>query len=293
MKNIKLKNTVACGLALYLPVIVAIALGIGVLVIFGESVGAIAIVVSIIVALIYLVKNFVNIMTISLLVDQISNWQKTRLWYSVGDDTPQEIESRITASCKGFGVERQVRNTCPELVSVRYKRNHSWNYDVAANEKVVLLYRASELDDDNYNSIMRSAKSAVKELKCKVSDLKFLEKEQKKSPVLTAAAVIILADRIDFNLPEKIRKAQNFNDTAVIPCVIELSSKRCWFDGLKEVSLGGSTPVKNRTIKLITKIVFNGKLPLKNNEDFDYSTIDRQTLEMTIGDIKKGNEKNR
>lgn len=289
MKNIKLKNGNLCFIVIFAPVIIITLLGFVAMLTFNEEIGIPCFFVAMVIDLIYLIKNFVEIMSIGFVVEQIGNWQKTRLWFALGEngENTQEITQRITAKCESHGKERQVRAICPELVSVRYRRYRSWMGDVAATEKDILLYRTDYLDGDTYRRIMTSAKSAVKEMKCKVTDLKFLEKEQKKSPILTAAAVIIIADRIDFNLPEKIRKTPEFNDTAVMPCAIDLSSKLCYFDGMKDISFGGSAPVKNRTIKLIIKTIFNGKLPLKNNENFDYDLIDPQLPEMTLAELHK------
>lgn len=289
MKKIKLKNPILCIAVIYLPVILITLLGLVPMLVFSEEIGVPCFLVAIVLDLVYLVKNFVEIMSISLIIDQVSNWQKTRLWFDVGNETEssKEIERRITERCKKHGKERQVNIDCPQIVSVRYKRYHSWMVDVAASEKVVLLYRTDYLDSNIYGSIMTSAKSAVKQMKCKVSELKFLEKEQKKAPVLTSAAVVIIADYMDLNLIQKIRKTPNFTDTAVIPCVIDLSSKRCYFDGMRDISLGGSSPVKNRTIKLIVKTVFNGRLPLKNNENFDFDILDRNTPETTLAELHK------
>lgn len=96
--------------------------------------------------------------------------------------------------------------------------------------------------------------------------------------------MIIIAGQVDFYLPQKIRKTPEFNDTAVMPCAIDLYAKRCYFDGMRDISFG-EAPIKNRTIKLIIKTVFNGKLPLKNNENFDYELMDPKILEMTLGEM--------
>lgn len=186
MKNIKLKNSNLCGIILFLPAIIITLLGLVALLIFNEEIGVPCFLVAMVLDLVYLIKNFVEIMSIGLVVEQIGNWQKTRLWFELGEDgeSAEEIAQRITAKCQSHGKERQVRNTCPELVSVRYRRYRSWMGDVAATEKDILLYRTDYLDEDTYRRIMSSAKSAVKEMKCKVADLKFLEKTQKNHPFL-------------------------------------------------------------------------------------------------------------
>lgn len=289
MKNIKMKNPNLCVFVLFLPVILITLLGFVAIFVFSEEIGVPCFFVAVVLDLVYLVKNFVELMSIGLIAEQVSNWQRTRLWFDIGNEneSAQEIEHRITERCKKHGKEKQVNIDCPQIVSVRYKRYRSWMVDVAASEKVVLLYRTDYLDGNIYSNIMSSAKTAVKRMKCKVSELKFLEKEQKKAPVLTSAAVVIITDYMDFNLSQKIRKTPNFTDTAVIPCVIDLSAKRCYFDGMRDISLGGSSPVKNRTIKLIVKTVFNGRLPLKNNENFDYDILDRNTTETTLAELHK------
>lgn len=293
MKNIKMKNPNLCCIVLYLPVILITLLGFVAMLVFSEEIGVPCFFVAIVLDLVYLIKNFAEIMSISLIAEQVSNWQKTRLWFALGDENEkaEDVAQRIIAKCKKHGKEKQIKTNCPELISVRYKRYRSWMIDVAASEKIVLLYRTDYLDNNTYNNIMSSAKSAVKEMKCKVKDLKLLEKEQKKAPVITATAVIIIAEYMDFNLQEKVRKTPNFNDTAIIPCAVDLLAKRCYFDGMRDISLGGSTPVKNRTIKLIIKTVFNGKLPIENNENYDYDLIDRKLPETTLAELYRNFKK--
>ena len=93
---------------------------------------------------------------------------------------------------------------------------------------------------------------------------------------------MILADSVtDFEVLSLVRKLPDFEETAIVPCVVDLYAKRCYFDGVKDIYMHGSTPkpAKNFAIDLIRNIVFGGRLPLKNNPHYDYDQIDKGVLE--------------
>ena len=146
------------------------------------------------------------------------------------------------------------------------------------------VYETPQLDSDTYRRILESAKQITNQLKKKSRPGLLLTKEERKSPVCRAVAVLILTDFADSDIHSLIRKHREYGDTAILPCVVELGARRCVFDGMREVYMAGSLPVpsKNVAIGLITKLVFGSRLPLKENDAFDLSRMDPQLPETTL-----------
>ena len=239
-------------------------------------------------AIAILFKMFATLLGAEIFIETVYFWKKDRLWYSVGaeGEKTDEIADRIVKKCNSFGSEKQVSKSEKEFICARYKRQYSATIDWATIEKIVLVYRTEHLDEQKFNRIMASARNTVRHLKCDKSKMFFLEKEKKNSPVATAAAVIILADYVDVQMPSVARKKRSCNEMAILPCVVDLSAKRCYFDGMKEYYMS-TKPTRNRTVDLIVKMVFDGKLPLENNDSFDYEKIDPQLPETTLYEIFK------
>lgn len=148
------------------------------------------------------------------------------------------------------------------------------------------MYEAPRLDEKTFRRIMTSAEQITVQLKKLSRPSLFLTKEEQKSPTCRAVAVIILTDYADPDVPTLARKRRECNETALLPCVVELEARRCVFDGMREIYMLGSTPTpaKNLAIDLIKKVVFGGRLPLKDNDAFDMSQMDAQLPETVLWD---------
>ncbi len=288
MKNIKIKETLKCFMVLFTPIIALMIIPFIPLMFFQNGVGIVLMLGLLIIAIAILFKMFATLLGAEIFIETVYYWKKDRLWYAVGkdDENADEIADKIIKKCTSFGSEKQVSKSEKELVCARYKRQHSATLDWATIEKMILVYRTEHLDEQKFNRIMASARNTVRQLKCDKSKMIFLEKEKKNAPVATAAAVIILADYIDVQIPSVVRKKRSCNEMAILPCVVDLSAKRCYFDGMKEYYMS-TKPTKNRTIDLIIKMVFDGKLPLENNDSFDYEKIDPKLPEMTLYEMLK------
>ena len=288
MKRIKIKDTLKCFMVLFTPVIVLMIIPFIPLVFFQNGIGIVLMLGLLVMAIAILFKMFATLLGAEIFIETVYFWKKDRLWYAVGkDDTSaDEIADRIIENCNCFGSEKQVSKPEKELVCARYKRQYSATIDWATIEKMVLVYRTEHLDEQNFNRFMTSARNTVRQLKCDKNKMFFLEKEKKNAPVATATAVIILADYVDVQMPSVARKKRSCNEMAILPCVVDLSAKRCYFDGMKEYYMS-TKPTRNRTVDLIVKMVFDGKLPLENNDSFDYEKIDPQLPETTLYEIFK------
>jgi|GEM_PF-3555584 len=288
MKKIKIKDTLKCFIVLLTPIIALLVVPFIPFIIFQNGLGIVLMLGLLAIAVFILFKMFPTLLGAEIFIETVHFWKKDRLWYSVGKagERPDKIADKIIKNCNSFGIEKQISKDEKEFVCARYKRQYSGTLDWATIEKMVLVYRTEHLDEQNFNRIMSSARNTVRQMKCDKSKMFFLEKEKKNAPVATAAAIIIIADYIDVQIPSVARKRRNCNEMAILPCVVDLSAKRCYFDGMKDYYMS-TKPTRNRTVELIVKMVFNGKLPLENNDSFDYEKIDPKLPQMTLYEMLK------
>ena len=102
--------------------------------------------------------------------------------------------------------------------------------------------------------------------------MRFIDKQKKKAPIASAAAVIILADSIDEKITNMVRRnIGSFKENVILPCVMDASSGKYYFDSLADIHILGMSgkPTKNYALEIIKKAVFGGHLPLKNNNNFN------------------------
>ncbi len=285
MKNIKLTQTGLCRFILYLPAILLISSGVlAVLLCQDSAFPPFWLFASIILSLVYLMKNGVLIIATEMLLTTLGYWKKDRLYYETNKNGKgaDEVEKTIIERIKKHGkpcTEYKVTSTKPLLV--QFKRCFLLEVYYSSLEKNVILFKTDYLDEKLYRDMMTSSKQIASQLKVKSKPLPFLTKSERKAPTARAYAVIILADRVDASIPSLIRKQKEFNETAILPCAVDLSIGRYYFDGYKDAYMFGK-PVKNYAVDLIIALLFKGRLPLKNNDAFDYSNIDREILDDTF-----------
>lgn len=228
------------------------------------------------VVLIYLFKNAPLLICSDIFFAGISAWKKDREnYYTACNGTDRKTaEKHIIGRMSRCGKERKPLSYGRAIpLAVSYRRSASWMVGWAAIEKICLLYSVDFLDFAAYNDILSSARLNTQALQCKKSDLHFPDKHQKKTPVSTSAAVIILADRVAENIRRLVRNPENkfAAECVILPCIYDFENNRVLFDGMKEPFVAGMSrgiPSKNRAIKLIIKAVFGGRLPLKGNSEF-------------------------
>jgi len=285
MKNIKLTQTGLCCFILYLPVIFLVPSGVlAVLLCQDSAFPPFWLLASLILSLVYLMKNFAIIAATEILLMTLGYWKKDRLYYETnknGKDAA-EIEKNIIERIKNHGktcTEYKVSSTKPLLV--QFKRCYLFEVYYSSLEKNVILFKTDYLDEKLYRDMMTTSKQIVAQLKTKSKPSLFLTKSERKAPTARAYAVIILADRVDASIPSLIRKQKEFDETVILPCAVDLSIGRYYFDGYKDAYFSGK-PVKNYAVDLITALLFKGRLPLKDNDAFDYSNVDREILDTTL-----------
>ncbi len=291
MKYPKLKNTFACNLLLFLPILppfIFITIAAILDNIFGISkydfIILTAFFITGIFTLIYIFKNIYLFLQIEVLSILINNWKKDRLWFetSCNGYDRKSAEKIILKRAKHCGKIKQPVQSNVTPVFIRYKRCYSCMQTTAAKEKITLLYSVNHLDNDTYKSILNSANLCSKAVQCKKEDIKFIDKTQRKAPIVTAVAVIILADSASAEIPELTRKLTNEKQNKlIVPAVVDFSVNRYYFNPSKEPyeSAFMSVPARNLARKMIIKTLFAGKIPYKNNKNlttFEHKGIDME-----------------
>ncbi|MBQ8683854.1 MAG: hypothetical protein IJ518_05005 [Clostridia bacterium] len=287
MKHLRLKHTWLCQILLFLPAVLLLALGFSILAMNETWFNILLFFLCMLSALAYLLLFFPFILGTEVVLEEIRYHQKNRLWFSLHSlgDSPEAVRATLLRHiarhgepCTDFAVSRI------KPAQVQYRRYGSLSSWYSSSEKIIHLYEVAQLDRTTYQSILESSKQITAQLKKKSRPGMLLTKEEKHAPTCRAVAVIILTNIAEPDIPALVRKKREYNDTAILPCVVELSSRRCWFDGKREVYMAGSlpTPAKNRAIDLIVKVVFGGHLPLKGNDAFDYSCMEPDFPETTL-----------
>ncbi len=271
MKRIKLKNTFLCNLIVCLPVFLPVFL---LFTLF--SLKPIAFFICMLVgvfAIVYFIKMNFIISMVDLVTTKYKNWKKDRLWYVLdGNLSVQDIETAILARAKKHGRFCDV-NSCTgtdvQLLAVQYKRYNSLTVFYSSYERTALIYKTDHLSDEVYNTIKNDAEQIVEQLKIYSKPSVFLTKKEREEPICKGIAVIILAACADFTVLQSVRKLPKYENTAIVPCVVELNTKKCYFDGFNDGVI--KKTAKNFAIDVIRKIVFNNRLPVKDNPHFDLS----------------------
>lgn len=272
MKYPKIKNALLCRIIIYIVVIGGFLFPIipMCLIPFIPEGTKVLISFALVVALlIYMVKNFVTLMTMDATLAFINCFRNARTQFDLPDNfSTKKILNKISR----FGKSCDVQPLYPQADMLQYKFKTSWEVYSKGTEKVVTTYQVERLDKELYSKIFNSTKRNSKSLIGTKKPL-FLDKEQKKAPLKRITVVFIFAQTIE----EKFRSdmydtlcKQNGDeiDDCYLPCVIDLERKLCSFNSMKFPELGLGRHAINIGIKYISKTIFEGQLPLKNNDNF-------------------------
>lgn len=290
MKNPKLKQPLLCQILVYLPVLGAFILpmiGICCLDFISEDIRAVAVIVLVIGLLVYLFKNFVVLMGLELGLELLHCNLSARTCYTL--PRGRSLDAIANRICR-FGTACTPSPIQPQPFQLRYRFNSPVTVYTKGIEKVVAAYKADLLDLEQYHSIFRSAKANSQALTNKKKAL-FLDRAQKKAPLNRVTVVVIfaqkVADQLWDNLYEQVCKqsGDEWEDT-MIPCVIDLDKGECVFNSVRLPYIGFAYPAKNRGIRLIKRIVFGGRIPLRDNHNH-VTPIEDMDIEKSLWDFWK------
>lgn len=275
----KLKNPVLCKIILYapaflwMPILLLIA-------VFEEELEAVlpgfAIVILMLVlmifALVYLFHNPFMFLGMDVSLEGIRLHLKDRKFFQTDKNgsTRTEEEKIISRRMSRLGYTCEPNKASPAPLLIKFYSHYSWTVFYARIEKICLLYSVAHLDAELYRRIMTSASSNIIPLHGNKDGMRFIDKQKKKAPIASAAAVIILADSIDEKIPSMVRRdLGSYSESIILPCVADISSGRYYFDSLADIHIPGlaGKPAKNFAIEIIKKAVFGGLLPLQGNDN--------------------------
>lgn len=267
----KLKNPVLCRVLSYIVVVLGsfipsiIAFNLNV----PEEVKGVSILVSLIVLVVYIMKNFVVLMMLDMALATYACYKDARKQYIL---PPQATKDKIYHRILRYGTKCDATYKNPEPVALRYKFSSPVTIYNSGIERVIAVYETDFLDKGAYNSIISSAKRNSVALRSK-KKARWLDKEQKKAPLNRVTVVVIFAQNVDLQLSNSLYSTVcgncgNEEKDCVIPCIINLSDKNCVFNSVRVGYVGFTYAVKNRGISFIKKYIFGGNMNLKDNHNY-------------------------
>jgi hypothetical protein len=267
----KLKNPVFCRVLSYIVVIFGsfipsiIAFNLNV----PEEIKGVSILVSLIILVVYIMKNFVVLMMLDMALATYACYKDARKQYVLPHKVTKE---KICRRVLRYGTKCEATYKNPEPIALRYKFSSPVTIYNSGIERVIAVYETDFLDRETYSSIISSAKRNSVALRGK-KKARWLDKEQKKAPLNRATVVVIFAQNVDFQLSNSLYSTVcgncgNEEKDCVIPCVINLSDRTCVFNSVRVGYVGFTYAVKNRGISFIKKYVFGGNMNLKDNRNY-------------------------
>ncbi len=177
---------------------------------------------------------------------------------------PATIRKRILRRAKRFGYPYELDAMPQELVSVRYKNTPSMTVYYHRIEKLLLVYEVDVLDADASRKLWQSANAITNIIGKEQTPLYRKPKGPSKNNSVSVAAVI-LANTVSPAVAAKLVDTEiRTDDRHVLFCAVELSTAKYYFDNQKEPFMF-TYPVKNRAINRIHRVVFGGRVPLRDN----------------------------
>ena len=273
-RNLKCKNTLLCELSVvFIPLLIAAVGIIAFILIPDEAVGSAVMVVSLIVALIPLVKNLVHIFSLDFTLTSLRNWQKDRLSYDtdINGTTAAEVEKAIIERASNWGVQQENQNGA---VLTRYKKTKTYNEVTKVVHQTLIVYSMPTLTFDDYKAKLAEAKN--------IAVLPSLNEDTE-----GAVAVMFISDRVEQAVINSVRADYDGIEdkmAVILPIVYDGLSRQYYLNSLYEASVFVK-PTKNYILNSIKKIVFGGRFPIENNDRFDYSNEISAWADKTLGDL--------
>jgi hypothetical protein len=237
----------------------------------NDEIASIVLIICFILGGVSLVLNARHIFTIDFTLTSLRNWQKDRLSFEtdINGLAAQEVEKAITARALKWGKEQQN----PDGASLTlYKKTKTFNELLPAVHQKLIVYSLQNLTFEDYKVKLAQAQK---------------ENLKNKSGEETAVALIFLCDRVEQSVLNCVREDCGYNEdeeTVVIPLVYDGLTRQYYFNAFYEYNLFVKS-TKNYLLDSIKKVVFGGKLPLENNDRFDYSNEVSVWQDKTLGDL--------
>jgi hypothetical protein len=241
------------------------------LLISNDAHAAIAIISLITVDLIIILATQKMTTSLDIILSNLRNWQKDRLSFEtdINGITVVEVQKAITDRASAWGKE------CQEGTALTYYKKTKTLYEIpqAVHQKLV-IYTVPTLTYEEYSAKLAEVKNDKKNY-------------NKNGNEQTTIALIFLCDRVEQAVLNNVRAdyGYNKNRTAlVLPFVYDALMRQYYYSACYEYNLVVK-PAKNYLLKTIKKVVFGGKLPLENNDRFDYSNEVSVWQDKTLGEL--------
>ena len=174
------------------------------------------------------------------------------------------IRKKILRRAERFGYPYELDIIPKELVTVRYKNTPSMTVYYHRIEKLLLVYEVDVLDADASRKLWQSA-NAVTNTICKEQKPLYRKPKGCSKKNSTSVAVVILANTVSPDVAANLAKDNiKMDDRSLLFCAVELSTAKYYFNNQKEPFMF-TYPVKNRAINRIRRVVFGGRVPLRDN----------------------------
>ncbi len=228
-----------------------------------ELLKALAVIGALLGLLVFLVREFLVLMSMDITLACLSCYRTARTQYPL-TTSPEVVEKRLSR----FGSGQEPLPNSPQPAFLRYRFSHSLTAYSRGIERMAAVYHTDLLDGDTLRAIVRSGKANASALSGTRTS-RFLDSAQKKAPMHCVMVLLIFSGQVEDELSGRLydrlcKFTVDGEKDAVLPCVVDLKRGICVFDGLRMPYVGFEYPVKNRGIRLIRRMVFGGKLPLKD-----------------------------
>lgn len=272
-RNLKLKNTRTCEVSLVLPCIVTLIIGFLCLILIpNEAIASLSMIGSMILALIFLLPNSYKIFSLDFTISCLRNWQKDRLSFftDINGTSRAQVEVQITQRILNWGSVQPIENGA---VLNYYKKTKPISGLDKKIHKTIMVFSTPTLTYEDYRKTLENAS--------KYAENFIVNKKDEASTV----GIIFLADHTEQAVLNKVREDYIVEEKYILlPLVYDGVSQQYYFDALYDYNLFGKSS-KNYLLDSIKKVVFGGKLPLENNDRFDYSNEISKWQDKTLGDL--------
>lgn len=279
MKKLKINDALLCKIYLY-ALLFTPALFIFVIIpaipLISDLVKAIVLFTCLAIYLVAIFKNAVVLFTVDSFLSVIEHYNNARRQFNLPETfSPEQTEKKLLK----FGTSCSPLSSVQTPNILQYRFTNSFSTLSKGKENVILTYHTDFLNEKEYNNITDSANKNSFALKGKKKP-KFLSSEQKDAPLTRLTIVFIFAKTVDQEFLKRAydtvckQEGDDF-DNSFLPCIIDLQNRICIFNSLcsSEIII---KPVKNVGIKFIKNYIFDGILPLINNEYMlDPSLLDK------------------
>lgn len=272
-RNLKLKNTILCELSIVFPSLLAVIAGVlCVILIPNETIASFSLIGCFIIALLFIMPKFVSVFSLDFTLSCLRNWQKDRLSFftDINGSSRIEIESNISQRILSWGATQSIENNA---ALNGYKKTKTLSgMDKTVHQTLMVFSMQTLTYEDYINKLDDASKYAQK----------FINSKKEEA---VAVGVIFLADRTEQAVLNKVRQDYIIEEEyIVLPLVYDGASRQYYFDALYEYNMLGKA-TKNYLLDSIKKVVFGGKLPLENNDRFDYTNEISKWQDKTLGDL--------